>query len=343
MIIIGIATVYLPYQPHRVGFIQSQMIEPRKAPVKQWKDHTVDQQARVNGRITQIRRLCGQLCDTTRAGTDGPFFKHVTAPVNCPSLLASKLLDMPRETSKAPHSIPVDWFSEFTKIGPDGGKMDVSTAYFDQKYLGGNAMTAVWTESMINALKAQAEARQLKGTYTQTDTNQLIEGMEQSGAVRGGRVLVVGSEQPWVEAAALAVGATRVDTLEFGKIESQHTQVFTFTPSEFRAYTEKNGGELYDAIISFSSVEHTGLGRYGDALNPWGDIMAVAQMWCMAKPGGALVIGVPYCDKDECDQIAFNAHREYGKTRYSYLTTNWNQKWRSANDELWQRVHVFSK
>ena len=35
----------------------------------------------------------------------------------------------------------------------------------------------------------------------------------------------------------------------------------------------------FDAVVSFSSIEHSGLGRYGDALNPWGDLIASAQAW----------------------------------------------------------------
>jgi len=63
--------------------------------------------------------------------------------------------------------------------------------------------------------------------------------------------------------------------------------------------------QAYDAILSFSSLEHSGLGRYGDELNPWGDRQGVARAWCMTKPGGKLALGVEAGD----DTIAFNAHR----------------------------------
>lgn len=35
----------------------------------------------------------------------------------------------------------------------------------------------------------------------------------------------------------------------------------------------------FDAIASFSSVEHSGLGRYSDAFNPWGDL----QVRCLVE------------------------------------------------------------
>ncbi len=32
--------------------------------------------------------------------------------------------------------------------------------------------------------------------------------------------------------------------------------------------------EKFDTVVSFSSIEHSGLGRYGDGLNPWADLVA---------------------------------------------------------------------
>jgi hypothetical protein len=64
--------------------------------------------------------------------------------------------------------------------------------------------------------------------------------------------------------------------------------------------------DRFDAVATFSSVEHSGLGRYGDALNPWGDRQAVARAWCMTKPKGWLALGVPF---EESDAIEYNAHR----------------------------------
>ncbi len=35
--------------------------------------------------------------------------------------------------------------------------------------------------------------------------------------------------------------------------------------------------EKFDIMVSFSSLEHSGLGRYGDELNPWGDLITMAR------------------------------------------------------------------
>jgi Caenorhabditis protein of unknown function, DUF268 len=33
--------------------------------------------------------------------------------------------------------------------------------------------------------------------------------------------------------------------------------------------------------------------RYGDMLNPWGDLITMARAWCLVKPGGLGLVGVP--------------------------------------------------
>lgn len=90
--------------------------------------------------------------------------------------------------------------------------------------------------------------------------------------------------------------------------------------------------------------------RYGDALNPWGDILAIARAWCVAKRHAKLVIGVMYAGPGGPSQTSrlpegtqFNAHRVYGDTRYPYLATNWELSWRHPESPWGQRVHVFDK
>jgi hypothetical protein len=56
-------------------------------------------------------------------------------------------------------------------------------------------------------------------------------------------------------------------------------------------------------------------------LNPWGDLIAMARAWCLTKPGGRALIGVP----SGPDLIYFNTHRVYGPVMFSHLFANWNQ------------------
>jgi len=80
-------------------------------------------------------------------------------------------------------------------------------------------------------------------------------------------------------------------------------------------------------VFSYSSLEHSGLGRYGDRLAPYGDAEAVAQMWCAMRPGGLFFLGLPsFKDADRrrrlC-QVVWNAHRVYGYARLQHVTANW--------------------
>ena len=40
----------------------------------------------------------------------------------------------------------------------------------------------------------------------------------------------------------------------------------------------KKDNDKFDAVVSYSSLEHSGLGRYFDMINPWSDIITMAQV-----------------------------------------------------------------
>ncbi len=61
--------------------------------------------------------------------------------------------------------------------------------------------------------------------------------------------------------------------------------------------------------------------RYGDQLNPWGDLIAMARSWCLLRPGGKALVGVP----SGPDVIAYNSHRIYGPLGYAQLFANFEQ------------------
>lgn len=159
------------------------------------------------------------------------------------------------------------------------------------------------------------------GSYR--ESNYLYEYIQSVPGIKNGSVLVIGSEKPWVEACALAAGAKKVVTLEYGLINSKHPQIQTMTPEEYRAAYISQKLEPFDVVVSYSSIEHSGLGRYGDALNPWGDIITIAKAWCVTQKSGILVLGVP--TSEYRDSIYVNAHRIYGPHRWAYLTANWKQ------------------
>lgn len=66
----------------------------------------------------------------------------------------------------------------------------------------------------------------------------------------------------------------------------------------------------FDAVVSLSSIEHFGLGRYGDPLNLDGDAAASAEMARVLRPGGVLIVTTTLTAGPPA--LAFNAHRIYG-------------------------------
>ena len=286
-------------------------------------------------KINSIRNSCGQLCDTSRTGTSGPFFDHVTAPIDCKSIYNNPYIDE-GHSGPAPKTIPKEFWNEYTMEN----RVTIRGCYFNQKYLNSKARTPIWTKEYVDDYIRLAAQGRMLGPYVHNESITLIEGIKHAPGIKNGRVLVVGSESPWVEAYVLNEGAKEVVTLEYGSIESKHPKIKTMIPSEFQKSFLNGSLGLFDAVVTFSSVEHSGLGRYGDSPNPWGDIIAVARTWCVTKVKGSLVIGVPY--ENGKDYVMYNAHRVYGKIRFPYLSTNWKQHFKSDHGGL-QITVVFTK
>ena len=84
-------------------------------------------------------------------------------------------------------------------------------------------------------------------------------------------------------------------------------------------------GDLYklpfdtDSVKSIScmhTIEHVGLGRYGDPIDPDGDLKAISELKRVVAPGGSLLFVTPL----GLPKIQFNAHRIYSYEQIiSYL------------------------
>jgi SAM-dependent methyltransferase len=62
-----------------------------------------------------------------------------------------------------------------------------------------------------------------------------------------------------------------------------------------------------ESLSCMHTLEHVGLGRYGDNIDADGDLKAMAELQRVLKPGGHLLIVVPVGQP----KIEFNAHRIY--------------------------------
>lgn len=136
-------------------------------------------------------------------------------------------------------------------------------------------------------------------------------------------IAVVGSETPWIEAMLINLGNT-VTTFEYNvpSINSNHLQV-----RDYFKYFEKNENE-FDVVVTFSSIEHSGLGRYGDPLDPEGDINTMNAIYNNLRSDGLLIWGAPIGK----DTIVWNLHRIYGNIRLPLLFEKFNEiEWIGGN------------
>ena len=141
--------------------------------------------------------------------------------------------------------------------------------------------------------------------------------------IKGKHVAVLGTEVPWAEAILLNLGADKVTTIEYRELYVEHPRVNVITPFQYASRFLNRTAQKFDASVSYSSIEHTGLGRYGDPLMPYGDLEAIAQIWCSTKPGGYLFLALPMTSSRQECALQWNALRWYGYVRMQHLTANW--------------------
>ncbi|MCL2182024.1 MAG: DUF268 domain-containing protein [Chitinispirillia bacterium] len=117
------------------------------------------------------------------------------------------------------------------------------------------------------------------------------------------------------EAMAIWQGAKHVYVVDYNKPVCEHGKITVMNHGEL-----VKSGIRADAAISFSSFEHDGLGRYGDTLNPNGDLEAMAAARDFLKDDGFMLFGVPQGE----DCLVWNAHRIYGEKRLPLLLEGWD-------------------
>jgi len=138
--------------------------------------------------------------------------------------------------------------------------------------------------------------------------------------IEGKNVLVIGSTIPWYEAICLYYKANSCTTIEYNPLQYDHPRMKTVLYNDFANEIDNHVDE-FDVIFLISSVEHDGLGRYGDPLNPTGDFEAMAKFKCLIPEGGLMYFAVPTGP----DSIFWNAHRQYGPLRYPMLIAQWQR------------------
>jgi hypothetical protein len=198
---------------------------------------------------------------------------------------------------------------------------------FAQRYEGTHILN--WSTAYIDGYCHEISAGG-SGTYERYDVEELQHALDslildqETGisGVNGTTALVMGTEYPWVECLLLNEGVKLVWTFEYATINVQHPRMRAKQCQLIAKDYLSGQFDPVDVIVSYSSLEHSGLGRYGDMLNPDGDKEALAQAWCMLRPGGLLVLGVPMSCENK-GELVFNAHRVYGFERLAYISENY--------------------
>mmetsp|Transcript_6212 Transcript_6212/g.16586 ORF Transcript_6212/g.16586 Transcript_6212/m.16586 type:complete len:395 (-) Transcript_6212:998-2182(-) len=289
---------------------------------------TLEEKQQLIAYVRRVAELCLSLCDTTRPifdapllflnGTDtGRVFRKTVAPVQCSALVSSAELDAPLDIAVSPKKIPAELISEFSMQD----RVEISMESDPTQNHVKRSEPLVWSQDLVERYREMGRAGTLPGPYGIKTTN-IVRAALDNLPISDSRALVVGSEEPWIESLLLNSGAKNVVTLGHGEILSKVPNLITMQPREFATKYVREQLEQFDVVFAFSSVEHSGLGRNGDALNPWADILSVAKLWCVTKPGGILVIQVP---TGTIDVVYMNSQRMYGLLRPQYLMTNWDR------------------
>ena len=75
-----------------------------------------------------------------------------------------------------------------------------------------------------------------------------------------------------------------------------------------------------DSLSCLHTIEHFGLGRYGDELDPVGYLKGLAQMKQIVSPGGRFLLSTPVGPQ----RVEFNAHRVFSPaTVISWFSDGW--------------------
>lgn len=89
--------------------------------------------------------------------------------------------------------------------------------------------------------------------------------------------------------------------------------------------------ESTDSLSCLHTIEHFGLGRYGDAVDPCGHLKGLDQLKQMVEPGGRLYLSTPIGPQ----RVEFNAHRVFAaRTLINWFTDGWTIEKLAVIDDL---------
>ena len=201
--------------------------------------------------------------------------------------------------------IPEQYISRFSM----GGRIPIKKLFLDEE-AGGHLH---WSHYEYEQMLADSREVVDRGIPKRYSSDVHLSRLLQRHSISGKEVLIIGSANPFYEALAHHFGALTT-TVDYRKITAEVDSLCTFTVDELA----KSGRE-FDCGISISSIEHSGLGRYGDLIDPNGDLVAMQLYSRHIKKEGHLFLQVPI----GLDCVVWNAHRIYGGLRLPELLRGW--------------------
>lgn len=219
--------------------------------------------------------------------------------------LRHELWGSPSPHPAPPARIPDDLVSRFTL---DGRVELIKGPIHDDTRAANHPL--IYTDAEIDDYLARIKAGR---TFVYGETDLWLRAALTAYPIAGQAVAIMGSLSPWYEATCLHFGA-QPTTIEYNRIIVKSDRIKAVTVEAFR-----KSPVVFDAALSVSSFEHDGLGRYGDPLDPEGDLKAMVTMRSIVKRRGLLYLSVPVGR----DRILFNDCRVYGRIRLPLLLEGW--------------------
>ncbi|MDR0857826.1 MAG: DUF268 domain-containing protein [Oscillospiraceae bacterium] len=205
-----------------------------------------------------------------------------------------------------PNTIPSELIDDFTM----GGKVQVIYAYRDTRVVGEQRVAHITANDYKSAFHRLSRKTFF---YYGKEVNAFYDCFEKY-SFEGKTALIWGLVGCNCDAMSLWNKAEKVYIVDYNKPISDHPKVTVYNHEELEENQPKT-----DVAISYSSFEHDGFGRYGDPLNPFGDLEAMKQAHHYLKKDGILLYGVPLGQ----DCALWNDGRIYGKARLPLILKGW--------------------
>jgi SAM-dependent methyltransferase len=212
----------------------------------------------------------------------------------------------PQALAKPPRFIPEEMLASYSM----GDSVPIEYSYDDSSYPANYPL--VYDDEEVDFYLEKIRRGQ---TFYYGKTDELMMEILNRHPIEGMEIAVIGSRTPWYESMCLSQGGTPI-TIDYNPILARSQRLKTVTSEEFRQRPSR-----FDRVLCVSSIEHSGLGRYGDPLDPDGDLKAMTELGRMLNPGGILFLTVPVGP----DRVIFNLHRIYGPQRLPKLLSGWER------------------